>query len=443
MPNKNKNKNPFYFFMVEMKEKEAAKGRTVTMKTLPNLAHPIWAKMSVVEREPYEEMARRYKNDPNLRGGKLMSDGERVEDYLRADEEIQMKEKRMKSDIRILLNINNCDEAQFKDEAQRKVFYFISFNILCKTGDPGSGAEEYIPNEVGILEYSVQHGIHREFHMFINPGYIPKGYAAEAKKLCEDYHGIEYYSPPENSEEDMTVVFDGIRKFITRSTSLHRSEGDYPPLFCAEEDIEKTRGCLKWLAYRAGESFTIRGEEIYRVWNSTYLLCELRFGTGKPLPSIFLAQELLTKTSFNYHPAARCAYHDDKDIHYCALAYSKRLSYLLSDAVCQCFDVEITERHIPPQFSDASYVIAPTNNSTRVRKSPATATPPRLDQRSNYFQNQLIEPVQPQPVATAPVIPRQPATSCLAAQLAMLKLNKNPVAADPGIGIGRGQPRRY
>lgn len=35
--------------------------------------------MSLAEREPYEEMARQYNNDPNMRGGKLASDGTRVE----------------------------------------------------------------------------------------------------------------------------------------------------------------------------------------------------------------------------------------------------------------------------------------------------------------------------------------------------------------------------
>lgn len=35
--------------------------------------------MSLAEREPYEEMARQYNKDPNMRGGKLASDGTRVE----------------------------------------------------------------------------------------------------------------------------------------------------------------------------------------------------------------------------------------------------------------------------------------------------------------------------------------------------------------------------
>ena len=35
--------------------------------------------MSLAEREPYEELARQFNKDPNLRGGKLASDGTRVE----------------------------------------------------------------------------------------------------------------------------------------------------------------------------------------------------------------------------------------------------------------------------------------------------------------------------------------------------------------------------
>ncbi len=44
-----------------------------------NLIYFRFQNLSLVEREPYEEMARQFKNDPNLRGGKLASDGTRVE----------------------------------------------------------------------------------------------------------------------------------------------------------------------------------------------------------------------------------------------------------------------------------------------------------------------------------------------------------------------------
>lgn len=44
-------------------------------------------------------------------------------------------------------------------------FYFISFQTLCKTHD-----EEYLPAEIAIIEYSIEKGITKNLHRFIEPG---------------------------------------------------------------------------------------------------------------------------------------------------------------------------------------------------------------------------------------------------------------------------------
>lgn len=49
--------------------------------------------------------------------------------------------------------------------APKKLFYFISFNMLCVTDE-----DVYIPVEVGIVEYSIQYGIHRQYTKIIYPG---------------------------------------------------------------------------------------------------------------------------------------------------------------------------------------------------------------------------------------------------------------------------------
>jgi len=44
-------------------------------------------------------------------------------------------------------------------------FYFVNFQILCKTED-----EEVLPAEVAVIEYSLEKGISKELHRFIEPG---------------------------------------------------------------------------------------------------------------------------------------------------------------------------------------------------------------------------------------------------------------------------------
>lgn len=42
MAPKNKQRNGFYFFMKEMKDREAARGYIISMRDLPQIAHPKW-----------------------------------------------------------------------------------------------------------------------------------------------------------------------------------------------------------------------------------------------------------------------------------------------------------------------------------------------------------------------------------------------------------------
>lgn len=71
--------------------------------------------------------------------------------------------------------------------------------------------------------------------------------------IGEDKHGIGIFSPEENGgERDMTLVFNSIKRFINPN-----DQDDFPPLFCQEEDIELTRGCLYWLASRASKFFCV------------------------------------------------------------------------------------------------------------------------------------------------------------------------------------------
>ena len=50
-------------------------------------------------------------------------------------------------------------------ELKSEPFYFISFQCLCKTD-----YDEYLPAEIAIIEYSIEKGITKNLHRFIEPG---------------------------------------------------------------------------------------------------------------------------------------------------------------------------------------------------------------------------------------------------------------------------------
>lgn len=67
--------------------------------------------------------------------------------------------------------------------------------------------------------------------------------------IAEDIHNIDIFSGEESSETDMRKVYNAIKTFVSPSSD------EYPPLFCVEEDIEKNKGCLDWLAERSSMLF--------------------------------------------------------------------------------------------------------------------------------------------------------------------------------------------
>ncbi|GIY51041.1 protein maelstrom [Caerostris extrusa] len=362
-------------------------------------------------------MARSYKNDSVSRAGKLASDGTNIEANAREMEELENYQNWMKQQIRSYVNSDCISKTEFKEIASRKMFYFMSFNILCQTEN------DYIPIELGLVEYSIRHGIHRELQMLIHPGRIPTGYTGQAKRLSEEVHCIDIFQGEEESIKDVREIYQAIKTFI----NPHDAD-EYPPIFCIEEDMERNNGCLQWLANQATDI------ETFEMWNAKYLLLELRAGVDAALPSLVIANDLITKTSFNYNSLARCEFHDEKDCHNCALAYCKRLCYLMSDAVCSLYDITLTAKHIPTRSSEKKdYVVTTFNDASFIDKSGRT----RLDQPQSYYQNK-VENAASNSVLKAS---QKTAASCVSKQMARLNLEM-PTATVPGHGIGRGQRRK-
>ena len=58
-------------------------------------------------------------------------------------------------------------------------FYFISFEYLCETEEG-----EFLPCEVGLIEWSLNQGIIKTLHRFINPGAAKVALTLRFHKFC-------------------------------------------------------------------------------------------------------------------------------------------------------------------------------------------------------------------------------------------------------------------
>ena len=151
--------------------------------------------------------------------------------------------------------------------------------------------------KVAILEYSLQNGIINEFHEFIKPNKVPLGYTGQCMDASKEEHQIPLHN------------FDRIQKTYEDAMS------QFP------------------------------FKNIYSLEN--FLVSLAKFGnTDFSLES---AYDLLTSYAFDYAPNSRCDFHETLGISHCSLGLVKKASYLISDNICQFYDIGLTPKHIPIQ----------------------------------------------------------------------------------------------
>ncbi|XP_023226992.1 protein maelstrom homolog [Centruroides sculpturatus] len=329
-----KQRNAFYFFMKELQEEYRAEGKNISMKEMAPIAHPLWKDLPESERIKYETMAREYKNEAkDCIAGKMCSDGTPLDDVYRAEREEQEKaEEAVKFVERYIFRMDSVDEVK------NTPFFIMVFNVLCCTDD-----NEYIPLEVGITKYSIKEGIEDYFHTFIDAGRIPIGYSRAAMQHSDETHKIPTLKF-ELSESNYLKICKSIERFV-------ESEGkEIAPVFCLEENIKQNQGCLDWLCKKANY-YNIQNVQYYSLVN---LLMELRAYVDNAFPCKVVAADMLTSHAYDYAGNIRCDYHETLDNMYCALGCAKRFCFLLSDAVCQFYDVDCTSKHLPPRIDDGT-----------------------------------------------------------------------------------------
>lgn len=111
------------------------------------------------------------------------------------------------------------------------------------------------------------------------------------------------------------------------------------------KEIEETRFGLRFLYHQA------RKEELNfkppdKVYELECLANVLGF-YGSHEIAFGSALDMLTAYTYDYTTDTRCDFHEELGTINCALGVVKRYCYLISDNLCQMFNIKITENHIP------------------------------------------------------------------------------------------------
>ncbi|XP_066227494.1 protein maelstrom homolog isoform X2 [Saccopteryx leptura] len=222
-------------------------------------------------------------------------------------------------------------------------FYFL--NIFSHGELPPHCEQRFLPCELGCVKYSLQEGILADFHSFINPGEVPRGFRFHCQAASDSSHKI----PISNFELgcDQATVLQNLYRFI------HPNPGNWPPIYCKSDDRARVNWCLKHME---------KGSEIRQ--NLELLTVEdLVVGIYQQKllkePSKTWIRSLLDVAMWDYSSNTRCKWHEENDILFCALAVCKKIAYCISNSLATLFGIQLTEAHVPLQDYKASSRVTP------------------------------------------------------------------------------------
>lgn len=373
---KKRQQNDFFFFMLEKKgEVERKSGRVVTMAELPALLYPEWKALP-------EEEKRKYKNMRDSKRGdeKLDCRGIPLADIQQEQEKKRKRIEEMKSYI-----ANNVSVLRSGNALHCGKFYIVStsYYVLTEEG-------QYAPAELGLVQFSFQRGIIKEFHVILKP-VIPLSYGYLAQVYSEANHMLlEEENTSGEEKEDVAVA---VKEFVQEESNR------LPPLYTLEEEMPQADAILS----------EICGPNYFNVYSLDQLFQHLYSVTfvDNPIP-LSIATDMLTHCSLDYHPSLPCGWHQtyQKDAgRYCSLSCAKRWVFHMCDnmKLLDTFGIQPQEgKHLPQPipafgtvvdvprhtFKDCSLESRGTNNS-RVDRSyvDGAATSSQPWQMVNSFGN--------------------------------------------------------
>jgi hypothetical protein len=309
--------------------------------------------MSTYEKEPYqkkyEEWKQESKNQVKINAfpsaGSFNIKSESPFDYTESDND---GVKNLHDSIMMFLSTLYPKELSKASKAEKNVefiknqrWYFIKFQSFCKSEMNPMHEYDYSPYyvlaELGLVEFSLQEGITNQYHTFIQPNKIPVGYRSQCMDSSRDVHHI----PMDNFDEHYkpySVIYSDILKFIEKK----KENNNFTPLFCLNKDIVETKFGLKFLS----DCSSKKCERVDKIYDLESLV--IFFGSLRNCDiSNASAHELLTSFSYDYASNTRCAFHEEDGSVYCSLGYVKRFAYLISDHICQLYDIQVTDKHLP------------------------------------------------------------------------------------------------
>uniref|UniRef100_A0A8D1P0M5 Protein maelstrom homolog n=1 Tax=Sus scrofa TaxID=9823 RepID=A0A8D1P0M5_PIG len=202
------------------------------------------------------------------------------------------------------------------------IFYFL--NIFSHGELPPHCEQRFLPCEIGCVKYSLQEGIMADFHSFINPGEIPRGFRFHCQAASDSSHKIPISHF--ESGHDQATVLQNLYRFIRPNS------GKWPPIYCKSDDRARVNWCLKYMA----KSSEIRQDlELVTVEDLVVGIYQQKFLKE---PSKTWVRSLLDVAMWDY---------------------SSNTRYCISNSLATLLGIQLTEAHVPLQDYETSNSVTP------------------------------------------------------------------------------------
>ena len=136
-----------------------------------------------------------------------------------------------------------------------------------------------VPAEMSLVRMSLRYGVEETYHVFIEPGQIPKGYRADCTENSSATHKIPLDLALFNS--NYQEILEDVLEFLL---SLPDSE-ELPPLYCLPKYKRQNQMVLAWLLERAEED--LAKEVDFKLYSLPVLLYELARDENKSTNTSF------------------------------------------------------------------------------------------------------------------------------------------------------------
>jgi len=328
---------------------------------------PRWAQMSSSQKSHFKESGQALVSRRPLEGdnsveafGPLDSFGRSLfkMEKSRKEEDLRLEEMKLNIQQKIELAVSNHD-------LEDQIFYLMSTNIFCFTAE-----KQIVPAELSITKISLRRGVINTFHVFIEPGTIPKGYRSDClanskatHKIPLDFHQFE---------GDYRKILEDIVEFL-----ISEGESELPPIYCMPKLVNQNKLVLEWILKKSKSD--IIDKDMINMFSLPCLLYELTrehhrsqnvdssfsslssLGVVKNrVPCLTIAEAQLDRDTFMFMPGMACDWHQEQETLHCSKSVVIGWSYILFSLVNPLLGVPMNSvSHMPlgeeKSFSAESY----------------------------------------------------------------------------------------